>query len=85
MDTYNKDELAAQAVNTNSELNNYQSVLQFVIGTEYQEEYLNVDVILQQLNGYSNSLLLYEIRAGINAITAARSHLAIRWEHAWLN
>ncbi|CAG9933226.1 hypothetical protein [Candidatus Nitrotoga arctica] len=84
MDTYNKDELAAQAVNTNSELNNYQSVLQFVIGTD-QEEYLNVDAILQQLNGYSNSLLLYEIRAGINAITAARSHLAIQWEHAWLN
>ena len=85
MDTYNKDELAAQAVSTNSELNNYQSVLQFVIGTEHQEEYLNVDVIVQQLNSYSNSLLLYEIRAGINAITAARSHLAIRREHAWLN
>ena len=85
MNTYNKDELAAQSVSTNSELNNYHSVLQFVIGTEYQEEYLNVDVILQQLNGYSNSLLLYEIRAGIKAITAARSHLAIRWEHAWLN
>lgn len=84
MDTYSKDELAAQAVNTNSELNNYQSVLQFVIGTD-QKEYLNVDAILQQLNGYSNSLLLYEIRAGINAITAARSQLAIRWEHAWLN
>ena len=84
MDTYNKDELAAQAVNTNSELNNYQSVLQFVIGTD-QKEYLNVDAILQQLNSYSNSLLLYEIRAGINAITAARSHLAIQWEHAWLN
>jgi hypothetical protein len=84
MDTYSKDELAAQAVNTNSELNNYQSVLQFVIGTD-QKEYLNVDAILQQLNGYSNSLLLYEIRAGINAITAAQSQLAIRWEHAWLN
>lgn len=85
MDTYNNDELTAQAVNTNSELNNYHSVLQFVIETEYQKEYLNVVVILQQLNGYSNSLLLYEIRAGINAITAARSQLAIRWEHAWLN
>ncbi|MDP1679612.1 MAG: hypothetical protein Q8L02_05765 [Candidatus Nitrotoga sp.] len=84
MDTYNNDELAAQAVNINSELNNYQSVLQFVIGTD-QKEYLNVDAILRQLNGYSNSLLLYEIRAGINAITAARSHLAIRWEDAWLN
>ncbi|BBJ22250.1 hypothetical protein [Candidatus Nitrotoga sp. AM1P] len=84
MDTYNKDELAAQTVNINSELNNYQSVLQFVIGTD-QKEYLNVDAILQQLNGYSNSLLLYEIRAGINAITAARSQLAIQWEHAWLN
>jgi hypothetical protein len=85
MDTYNKDALAAQAVNTHSELNDYQSVLQFVVGTEYKKEYVNVDAILQQLNGYSNSLLLYEIRAGINAITAARSHLAIQWEHAWLN
>lgn len=84
MDTYNKDELATQAVNTNSELNNYQSVLQFVIGID-QKEYLNVDAVLQQLNGYSNSLLLYEIRAGINAITAARSQLDISWEHAWLN
>ncbi|RFC32267.1 MAG: hypothetical protein DID92_2727745255 [Candidatus Nitrotoga sp. SPKER] len=84
MDTNNKDELAAQAVNTNSELNNYQSVLQFVLGAD-QKEYLNVDVIFQQLNGYSNSLLLYEIRAGIDAITAARSQLDIRWEHAWLN
>ena len=60
MDTFNKDELVAQAVNTNSELNNYQSVLQFVIGTQYQKEYLNVDAILQQLNSYSNGLLLYE-------------------------
>lgn len=84
MDIYNKDELAVQAINANSELNNYQSVLQFVLGTD-QKEYLNVDVIFQQLNGYSNSLLLYEIRAGIDAITAARSQLAIRWEHAWLN
>ncbi|CAH1904010.1 conserved hypothetical protein [Candidatus Nitrotoga sp. HW29] len=84
MDTYNKDELATQAINTNSELNNYQNVLQFVIEID-QKEYLNVDAVLQQLNGYSNSLLLYEIRAGINAITAARSQLAISWEHAWLN
>lgn len=85
MDTYNKGELAAQAATTNSELNNYQNVLQFVIGTKDQEEYLNVDAILRQLNGYSNSLLLYEIRAGINAIKAAQSPLNIRWEHAWLN
>ncbi len=85
MDKYSKDELAAQAVTTNSELNNYQNVLQFVIGNKDQEEYLNVDAILRQLNSYSNSLLLYEIRAGINAIKAAQSPLDIRWEHAWLN
>lgn len=84
MNTYNKDELAAQAATTNSELCNYQDVLQFVIGTEGQEKYLNVDAIWRQLNGYSNSLLLYEIRAGINAIKAAQSPLDIRWEHAWL-
>ena len=85
MDTYNKDELAVQAVTTNSELDNYQNVLQFVIGTEDQKEYLNVDAVLRQLNGYSNSLLLYEIRAGINAIKAAQSPLNIQWEQAWLN
>jgi hypothetical protein len=85
MNTYNKYELAAQPVTTNSELDNYQDVLQFVIGTEGQEKYLNVDAIWRQLNGYSNSLLLYEIRAGINAIKAAQSPLDIQWEHAWLN
>ncbi|MFZ1547167.1 MAG: hypothetical protein WAT12_08705 [Candidatus Nitrotoga sp.] len=85
MNTYSKDELAAQAVTTISELNNYQNVLQFVIGNKDQEEYLNADAILRQLNSYSNSLLLYEIRAGINAIKAAQSPLDIRWEHAWLN
>ncbi|RFC37337.1 MAG: hypothetical protein DID90_2727553255 [Candidatus Nitrotoga sp. LAW] len=85
MNTYNKDELVAQAVTTNSELDNYQNALQFVIGTEGQKEYLNVDAVLRQLNGYSNSLLLYEIRAGINAIKAAQSPLNIQWEQAWLN
>ena len=85
MDTYNKDELAAQAATTNSELNNYQNVLHFVLGTEDQVKYLNVDAILLQLNGYSNSLLLYEIRAGINAIKAAQSQLDIQWEYSWLN
>lgn len=85
MDKYIKGELAAQAATTNSKMNNYQNVLQFVIGSKDQEEYLNVDAILQQLNGYSNSLLLYEIRAGINAIKAAKSPLDIRWEQAWLN
>jgi hypothetical protein len=85
MNTYNKGKSATKVATTNSELNNYQDVLQFVIGTKDQEEYTNVDVILRQLNGYSNSLLLYEIRAGINAINAARSPLDIRWEHAWLN
>ncbi|RFC32609.1 MAG: hypothetical protein DID91_2727703384 [Candidatus Nitrotoga sp. MKT] len=85
MDTHNKDELATQAVTTNSELDNYQNALQFVIGTEDQKEYLNVDAVLRQLNGYSNSLLLYEIRAGINAIKAAQSPLNIQWEQAWLN
>ena len=85
MDTHNKDELAAQPVTTNSELDNYQNVLQFVIGTEDQKESLNVDAVLRQLNGYSNSLLLYEIRAGINAIKAAQSPLNIQWEQAWLN
>ena len=85
MNAYSKGESATKAVTTNSELSNYQKVLQFVIGPKDQEEYLNVDVILRQLNGYSNSLLLYEIRAGVNAIKAARSPLDIRWEHAGLN
>jgi hypothetical protein len=85
MDKYNKGELAAQAATTNSELDNYQNALQFVIGSKDQEEYSNVDAILQLLNGHSNSLLLYEIRAGINAINAARSPLDIQWEQAWLN
>ena len=85
MNTYNKNELAAQAASANSELNNYHNVLQFVIRTEDHEENLNVDAILQQLNSYSNSLLLFEILAGINAIKAAQSSLNIRWEHAWLN
>lgn len=85
MDTQNKDELAAQAGTTNSELDNYQNALQFVIGTEDQKEYLNVDAVLRQLNGFSNSLLLYEIRAGINAIKAVQSPLNIQWEQAWLN
>jgi hypothetical protein len=85
MDKYNKGELAAQAAIENTESNNYQNVLQFVIGTEDQVKYLNVDAILLQLNGYSNSLLLYEIRAGINAIKAAQSPLDIQWEQAWLN
>ena len=85
MNVYSKGESATKAVTPNSELSNYQKVLQFVIGTKDPEEYLNVDVILRQLNGYSNSLLLYEIRAGVNAIKAARSPLDIRWEHAGLN
>lgn len=85
MDTFSKDQVVAQEVNPNNELNNYQSVLHFVVGTEQEKKYYIVDARVQQLNGYSNSLLLYEIRAGINAITAARSDLPIQWEHAWLN
>jgi molybdopterin-binding protein len=85
MVNYNKVELAAQAATTNSEMNNYQNVLHFVLGSEDQVKYLNVDAILLQLNGYSNSLLLYVIRAGINAIKAAQTPLDIQWEQAWLN
>ncbi|MCE9550480.1 MAG: hypothetical protein K8R50_05665 [Betaproteobacteria bacterium] len=85
MDKYIKNELATQAATTNSEMNNYQNDLHFVLGSEDQVKHLNVDAILLQLNGYSNSLLLYEIRAGINAIKAAKSPLNIQWEQAWLN
>lgn len=69
----------------NRELNIYQNAIRYVMATENPGEDRAADVILRHLNGHSNSLLLYEIRAGVNAIRASRSRLAINWERAWLN
>ena len=85
MTTYNTNESATPETNSNSELNIYQNAIRFVMATEFLDEDRAADVILRQLNGHSNSLLLYEIRAGVNAIRATRSRLVINWERAWLN
>ncbi len=69
--------------NTNdAEQSVYQNAIRFVLATD---DVGAAGTILQQLNGYSNSLLLYQIRAGVIALRAAREPIAIRWEQAWLN
>ncbi len=68
--------------NTNdAEQGVYQKAIRFVLATDAASEAGTI----QQLNGYSNSLLLYQIRAGVIALRAAREPIAIRWEQAWLN
>ncbi len=67
------------------ELSVYQNAIRFVMATDYVDEEVAAGKVLQELNGYSNSLLLYQIRAGVSAIRAARRPISVRWEAAWLN
>ncbi len=68
---------------SHNERSHYEQVLQFVAGNGHQGE-SSVDAILRQMNGYSNSLLLYEIQSGIQLILANRCRQVVRWDCAWL-
>lgn len=77
-------DLAVQAESANARRDRYEAVLQLALGAGKHGEHRDADAILRQFNGYSNSLLLYEIQAGIHAMTARKNGRSIDWEHAWL-
>ncbi len=67
--------------NTNdAEQGVYQNAIRFVLAADDA----GVAETIQQLNGYSNSLLLYQIRAGVLSLRASRQPVAVNWEQAWL-
>ncbi len=72
--------------NTNdAELDIYQNAIRFIMAEDGLDEDGAAGNMLKELNGYSNSLLLYQIRAGVIALRAARQPITIRWEQAWLS
>ncbi len=71
--------------NPSDSLDIYRNAISFVMATDYVDEDVAAGTILKELNGYSNSLLLYQMRAGVIALRALRKPTAIRWEKAWVN
>ncbi len=68
-----------------AELDIYQNALRFVMAAEGVDEDIAAGALLRELNGYSNSLLLYQIRAGVVALRASRRPVTVKWEQAWLH